>query len=369
MTVIAKRLGILIGCVLVCATARDAAGQTCPTNPYYVEHPGDENTTPFVSRNGNQCEAGAYVRRAVPYTVHFLTQVSGSCDIYFSDYLPPACIFGSTQNRGVGWSGVYEAGVSGTTSVYPNPNNFPQTLDTRQSGTSAPDNPTYSFSVEGANRTLTVESSIYATNCDFQPESVTTQIAFTVVNCVPQWLKTEQGALRRHAPTNPIIVRVPPSMNTMMKQGISAAVAAWNAALNNYGATVGPRYEYSESSTPCVAGPNCINTQQGTVPGYPNDCALATIGADPGTGLITNSTVLFPTQSSGYNINFATRLAAHELAHHLGLANNTSTCQTINSLMKPVTCGASSGFPTAPTVSDHLAVARSYQGETTAVCQ
>jgi hypothetical protein len=114
---------------------------------------------------------------------------------------------------------------------------------------------------------------------------------------------------------------------------------------------------------------NCINTQIGPV-NLGTRCAFSMIDTDSSTGLITGSTMTFPPESSTWPQAFNDRLAAHELGHHGGLEENLSSCGTINSLMRPVACGASSGFPTAPTTSDHLPVARTtYQGQTTSTCQ
>ena len=197
-----------------------------------------------------------------------------------------------------------------------------------------------------------------------------TQVPFKAVKCVPEWLKTAQGALIRNSETQspPIVVRVPTTMNDRMKTGVQRAVDAWNAALNIYGTTIGPRYQYVESDATC-SGPNCINTQIGPM-NLSTRCASASINADPTTGLITQSTITFPPESSNWPQTFNDRLAGHELGHHLGLDENYSSCGAANSLMKPVSCGASSGFPTSPTTSDHLPVARTtYQGQTTTTCQ
>ena len=109
----------------------------------------------------------------------------------------------------------------------------------------------------------------------------------------------------------------------------ASAVDAWNAALNIYGTTVGPRYQYLESNTIC-SGPNCINTQIGPV-NLSTECAFGEIDADSSTGLMTSSTITFPPESSNWPQAFNDRLAAHELGHHLGLQNNTSSCGAANS--------------------------------------
>lgn len=279
------------------------------------------------------------------------------------------CFYHQTQYRWIGGSTVSEIGAPGWTTVYPNPNNGPQQLDTRQSGTSTPDTPTWIFNYEGE-RTVPFNSNIYVTACNIQPNTVATQADFKAVKCLPEWQMTSQQKIVHNNPTQspPIVVRVPTTMNQRMKTGIQNAVNAWNTALNGYGPTVGPRYQYTESDTTC-GGTNCINTQIGPV-NLGTECAFSDIDVDASTGLITGSTMTFPPESSTWPQGFNDRLAGHELGHHGGLKEKLSGCGTIDSLMRPVSCGASSGFPTAPTTSDHLPVARTtYQGQTTTTCQ
>jgi len=117
------------------------------------------------------------------------------------------------------------------------------------------------------------------------------------------------------------------------------------------------------------AGPTCVNTEIGSV-NLGSECAQGMLQVSPSTGLISEATITFPLQSGGWPQAFNDWLAAHELAHLVGPGNNNSSCQTSQSVMKPVTCGANSGFPQTPTLSDHLAAARStYQGQTTSICQ
>lgn len=193
---------------------------------------------------------------------------------------------------------------------------------------------------------------------------------FKVVSCAPEWNRTSQGAVVQAVESQdpPIVIRVPTAVSSAMKQGIAAAVAAWNSALDAYGAQIGPRFDDVESDTPC-SGPNCVNVEIGEM-NLSEHCALANLVVDSATGLIQGSTIRFPPQSSGWSASFNARLAAHELGHHLGLQDSTSSCATVNSLMKPVACGAASGYPTAPTLSDHWPAATStYSGASTLVCR
>jgi hypothetical protein len=65
------------------------------------------------------------------------------------------------------------------------------------------------------------------------------------------------------------------------------------------------------------------------------------------------------------------RSAAHELAHHLGLAHNA--CTASQSLMQAnfesVQCTATSGFATAPTIDDDIPFNKTvYNGGTENSC-
>lgn len=157
-------------------------------------------------------------------------------------------------------------------------------------------------------------------------------------------------------------------MPQRMRDGIINAVNGWNTALNVYGPDIGPRLGWIISDVQC-SGPYCINTEVGQV-NLSNECALANVSSDPNTGVITSSTITFPTQSATWNQSFNDRLAGHELGHHLGLANNNTSYGAINSLMKPVGCNQSSGYPVQPTTSDSWPVMQSiYQNGTKTVCR
>jgi len=362
-----ERLRSVLPCTiyLLLAVTSGAAGQdNCPDTP----HPGSESVTPFVSRSGNDCAAGSYLRSSVSYNANFRTEVSGTCDVIIWDPAIPGCRYDSTTNRGIGASTINENGVAGSVIVYLNPNNFPAIIDTRLSGTSAPDTPTWTFNTQGENRQLRFQSNILATSCSLL-NSVQTTIGFTVVACVPEFLRTNQGQIVHNQPTNPITVVVPTSMNTRMKTAIHNAVDRWNDALNSYGTSAGPRYAYSETSTPCTTGPTCVNTQTGSMD-LTKMCAVGNHTVDSVTGEVLAGQITFPPESSGWSQAFDDRVAAHELGHLLGLDENISSWSAANSLMKPVVCGASSGYPTGPTLSDHMPVVRTtYQGESSATCQ
>jgi hypothetical protein len=341
-----------------------SAQDGCPDTP----HPGTENITPYLSRAsaGASCPAGSYVRTGSSYQADFLTNVSGSCDVYVWDNDLKACRYDQTQYRGIGATTIEDIALAGWVVVEPNPNTFRPQVDSRLSESTIPDNPSWTFNNEGE-RTLQFKSNLTMTLCELQPTFVQTQIGFKAVKCVPTWNMTPQQALIHNLPAT-INVRVPPGMHSRVKTGIRNAIDRWNEALNIYGQSVGPRYWYYESDNLC-GGPYCINTEIGSIPEYPARCAKAVISRDDSTGEISGSTITFPTQSNIWNQNFADRTAGHELGHHLGLEENNSGCATSGSLMRPVACNASSGYPTAPTISDHLPVARTtYQGQSTSTC-
>ena len=361
-----RRLAFLIAlCLLPRAAAAD--DPFCPDLPF----PNDPATLEiFVSKNNNACAPGSYVRTGTSYDAHFRTITHASCDIYVWDTGIPGCRLDHTDDQGVGASSIIEYGVPGWSVIQTNPvSSFPLQLDTRQSNTSTPDTPTWNFGTEGQ-RVLRFQSTLENVCAGLEP-SVEEDIAFNAVACIPKFNTVISGAIVHNEATQtpPIVVRVPPTMNLRMRTGIQNAVTRWNTALNLHGATVGPRYEYFESSTPC-GGTRCINTQEGTV-NLPGECAKGSLGTDPATGLIVSSTVTFPPQSSSWPQSFNDRLALHELGHHLGLDENTGgSCSSWYSVMKPITCGATFGYPTAPTVSDHLPPAwTTYQGGSMATCE
>jgi hypothetical protein len=158
--------------------------------PWHAKH------HPIRLESAQACPAGSYVRTATSYKTDFHTSVSGSCDVYIYDSQIPGCVYHSTQNRGIGSTTIEEIGAFGWTVVYPNPNNFPAQLDTRPSGTSSPDSPSWTFYYEG-DRTVDFKSNITVTACNLQPNFVLAQAAFTAVKCVPNTtLSGSRGVVR-----------------------------------------------------------------------------------------------------------------------------------------------------------------------------
>src|SRR5687768_7108993 len=205
--------------------------------------PGTPVVEGFVSKNGTACPAGTWVQKGQSVTVDFTTQSAGSCQVNKPLGSPPTCQLWQTQYRGIGLTRITTSNDGGYAAVYPNPNTGPVFLDTRPAGTSTPDSPSRSFGNEGE-QTVTWHSNLNATACNFTPLTVSsTPITFRVISCAPDWLRTAQGPLVHNIanPSQPIIVRVPTTMNPNMKAGIAAAVTAWNDALNSYGPSVGPR--------------------------------------------------------------------------------------------------------------------------------
>jgi hypothetical protein len=190
------------------------------------------------------------------------------------------------------------------------------------------------------------------------------------VRCTPEWLQDQNGVTQHliNSQNSNVIVTVPPNMPQRMRDGIKNAIDRWNTAMNGYSTLVGPRLQYLETSTPC-SGNFCINTQIGNV-NLTTECADAVLLYDPSTGVITGSTITFPSQSATWPQNFNDRLAAHELGHHLGLQNNNTSCGTSHSVMRPVSCGQSFGYSNGPTTSDVWPVMESVYGTgTKSVCR
>ncbi len=92
------RIKLLSGCLLMFAFAISPSvhAQGCPP----ISHPGSQELTPYVSKNSEQCPAGAYMKRGQTYDVDFVTTVTGSCDIYIPQGYPPVCTYYGTQTRG-----------------------------------------------------------------------------------------------------------------------------------------------------------------------------------------------------------------------------------------------------------------------------
>ena len=257
---------------------------------------------------------------------------------------------------------IRELDVAGSATYYPNPNNAPPTCDTRGSGTTSPDSFNWTFAVEGV-RTLRYKNQVAtASACNEGLVSVETDRRFIVTKCIPKFQRNANGDLIHLVPNpnppNTILVYIPPGvgMNSLMRSGIENAIAAWNAALVGSGLPV-----FQSTDVPC-SGQYCVKTQQDNIP-TGQDCAQGQIVASSSTGEVISATITFPSASGAWNIPFNTRLAEHELAHLLGLTDNNTSCPTAASVMKPVACGATSGFPTTPQPSDYLPVVQSTYGQ------
>jgi hypothetical protein len=231
--------------VIACFGPGVSAQDACPDMPY----PGPESIIPYLSRGTTTCQSDSYVRTGIDYKADFLTLVGGICDIFIYDAATNSCVLSGTVYRGIGITLIQDPLAGGWTAVTPNPNTFPQQLDTRAVGTSTPDNPTYRFNYEGE-RTLRFRSSIDVTSCNLQPNVVQALTTVKAVKCVPEWERTSQNQIW-HSDQSTIYVRVPPAMNARMRQAISNAVQRWNTALDAYGTGVGPRYEDYESDVVC----------------------------------------------------------------------------------------------------------------------
>jgi hypothetical protein len=114
-------------------------------------------------------------------------------------------------------------------------------------------------------------------------------------------------------------------------------------------------------------GPYCVRTEQDNVP-TGSECATGTHSIDLATGNVLAARITFPSASGAWGEPFTTRLAAHELGHLLGLDDLPTGCATSASVMRPVSCGATGGFSTAPQPSDYLPVTHSTYGEFRPLC-
>jgi hypothetical protein len=135
------------------------------------------------------------------------------------------------------------------------------------------------------------------------------------------------------------------------------AIIDWNMAQSNV--------TISEVMSSCAGQLGCVDVVEGSVSG---DCAVGDIGVTNG-GVITGSVLTFPTTAESWNDNFLRRLANHELGHHLGLGEKTTSCNSSKSLMAPTSCGAANGYPLTPPLTDSLPVSKTvYGGGTTVSC-
>jgi hypothetical protein len=334
------------------------AFQSCPPIP----GDGPDSIHVFLKKSDNACQVveDMYVKAATNYEPDALVQANGTCQKRTLDQ-NGICFVYETELQGVAGANVIEQGVTGGLAWNPVPSNArPQTFDTRVDGTTSPEHHSKSFGTEGA-RTLTFKGTLSSTACLLTPNEIFKDFKVNVVKCIPSWQRSSGGALV-HFAAQEILIYLGDA-NGATKTAFRDAFAAWNSALAAYPGT--PRF--AEAENPC-SGPNCITVVNGTVD-LSTHCAQTTYTVDSSTGLISGGTVTFPNQTTTWWPNFNKRLAGHELGHGLGLAEKTGGCNTTDSLMRRVSCNASSGYPTTPTVSDHLPVGKStYGGTPTATC-
>jgi hypothetical protein len=324
-----------------------------------------EHIDGFLSKSGcvNPIVDDTYLKVGTQYQVDALATVTGYCQrtgFRCPTALTCGCYPDPNEYRGVAAINIRELDVSGAVVFYPNPNTGPATCDTRASGTTTPDSATWTFTVQGV-RTLRYKNQVAtASACNEGLVSVETDRRFIVTKCIPQFQRDANGNLI-HLKPNPnapytTLVYIPPTMNTRMRAGIENAIAAWNDALAGSGL---PRFQATDV---LCGGAYCVKTQQDNIPTN-DDCARGVYAADPTTGEVFSATITFPSVSGTWGIPFNTRLAEHELAHLLGLKENTTNCPTTDSLMRPVACNGGS-FPTTPQPSDYLPVVQSVYGQT-----
>lgn len=323
----------LVVASFVFAPIRVTAQDQCPDQPT----PGTESITPYVSKISKACPADSYIKAGTQYDTNFHTLVSGSCRVYVWDAVAAACVHHSTQYRGIGASTISEVGVSGWTAVYPNPNNFPPELDTRLSGSSTPDTPTWWFWYEGE-RTLKFGSNIVVTNCNLLPNSVSAEINFNVVKCEPKFETDSNGNIIR-LPATKVHVALPSSMSAASSV-LEDAITDWNNRLTGTGV------EFEQTAS-CTSGVPCV--QIGVNPSLMK-CGETTKVVTDAQGLI-KSGAGFNVRSdwTSYSTEGLRRTFIHELGHLLGLANysDTTSCG-------PNTAAMHEGYNCAATPLDTL---------------
>jgi hypothetical protein len=229
-----------------------------------------------------------------------------------------------------------------------NPGNAPppHIFDTTVTGTTSPENVAWTFSTIG-DRVLNYGATYSLTNCGIQPNTKEQTLNVYAVRCLPVWLRNTATSPIVHVQPTTIYVYISSGLGINVQQGIRDSIRTWNAALDPYrGSTVLPTF--AETAARC-GGAYCINMDVGTPSG--SECAGGPLTYDSSTGEITSSNIYWPNASFSWNLAFDQRTAAHELAHHLGLQDNSSFCPSTSdgSVMKPVSCGAAPGnYPTSP---------------------
>lgn len=319
----------------------------------------------WIKTTGQACEmtGGGYLPKGSSIRIDLHALVDGTCTLRMCGGWPLVCQLIGTQTRTVSKAETDETNPNGLFSprpVFNNPSYPPRPeIDTRPSGTTAPDNVIRGpFTVEG-----TWLYEFFAptswTACDFMPHTMTAPaVKIHVLACTPEWKTQMDGDLVRNlGGSSAITVVVPPTYPPNLRQGIENAVAGWEAAFSGSGK---PDYNVVQSSTPCTPGPFCINVAIDDLRIPEGQCAISELGTES-AGIIVTSTMYFPSSSSSWLLPWAQHWAAHELAHHLGLGEKGDGCGTSDSLMRPASCTAT-GLLQEPTISDFVPVNETVYG-------
>lgn len=331
------------------ADTRPCAQESC----YNAGSSGGESVEGFISKADGTCQvtAGTYVKKSTSYKIHVRATAYGGCTLRAWDCttLPCDCVTYGTQTRGVSSVNIREYN-SHSLSPFSLGNMYPvdqsgkgivaQEMDSRVAGTTSPGGVGWSPGTALGVSTIRWTESIFTTNCNLLPSTAYTEMAVNVVDCVPRFKRNSYGNIV-HLATGVIYVYINPGLGQTIGDAFRSAIWDWNAA--------GLPVQFQETITQC-SGPYCINTDIGTVPA--GSCAESTLLVQS-DGTITSSMVYFPEAARTWNSGYLRRTVNHEFGHHLGL-DEQRNCGTSASVMTPVACNATSGFPQSPTVTDRL---------------
>jgi hypothetical protein len=301
----------------------------------------------YLSRNGNSCVLGSYLKLNASYNADFATGITGGCERYLGT--PPSCPYYDTQYRYIGATSIWETGASGLLTVYPKPDwPAPSALDTRQFDTSTPDTPQWQFNNEGE-RELISGSNI-SLNCGSPVTYVQVAKTYNVVKCMP-WFWNDNA----HLDPAEIYIFLP--SNSPYSAGLDAAIADWNSKLAGAGVHLNRR------TTSCSAGPHCVNVLiDDSIP----KCGWADSGGINASGVAQNPWIKI---NSLYNFTVTglQRTFAHEIGHLLGLNNNLSCNKDDSTMVDSFHCDQTEVANVQ--TSDWLPVTKSvYGGGTKSVC-
>jgi hypothetical protein len=304
--------GLLVAFALICPV--ESVAQTCDNIPSQ----GGQTNDGFMKKSDSSCTvtSGGYVVVSQQYRVDEHATATGSCTVRAYDPYLPGCVVLEVQDRGV--YAVTATIASGTPngpygrSMYPadgaNQQIVVQDFDTRVDPVVTPPGlATWTPLAEGTT-TMNFKGVIYVTNCNLTPgEFYASPMTVHVVKCAPKFKSNSQGVpIHLDAGSPPVYIYISGSLGSRLTDAIRQAIVDWNAA--------NPNIELQETSSACSGG-HCINTQLGSVPS--GTCAASQIqNVD---GVITGSTMTFPTAAQTWNANFLRMLVNHELGHHFGL--------------------------------------------------